>query len=96
MITLPFWMKRIFAITSVLLFIPFFAMQFTSEVNWGILDFIVMGGLLLFFGFTFDLLIRKVFKLNLKVLLGIGVIIIFLLIWAELAVGIFETPFAGS
>ncbi len=96
MLTITNRKKNIFTITGALLLIPLIAMQFTNEVNWTVLDFVVMAGLLLFFGFTFDFLMRKVTTLNLKVFVGIGIVLIFLLLWAELAVGIFGTPFAGS
>ena len=89
-------MKTILSITSLLLLVPFIAMQFTNEVNWTVIDFVVMGGLLLFLGFTFDFLVGKITSSIFKIILGIGIVLIFLLIWAELAVGIVGTPFAGS
>ena len=86
----------IFATIVVLLLIPLIAMQFTSEVNWEATDFIVMGGLLTVVGLMIELIMRKVKSVNAKTLI-IGIVIIaFLLIWAELAVGVFGTPFAGS
>ena len=84
-------------ITIVLiLLVPLIAMQFTNEVKWGVVDFIVMGGLLLGTGFTCELVMRKVKKFQHRVLLIAGILIVLFLIWAELAVGIFGTPFAGS
>ncbi len=79
-----------------LLLIPFVAMQFTSEVNWSPFDFIVMGILLLGTGLTIEFVLRKVKKTEHRVVLCLAIIAILLLIWAELAVGIFGTPFAGS
>ena len=38
--------------TCLLLLIPLIGMQFTSEINWSISDFIAMGILLLGLGFT--------------------------------------------
>ena len=89
-------MKTILSIISLLLLVPFIAMQFTNEVNWTVIDFVVMGGLLLFFGFTLDFLVGEMTSFYFKIILGIGIVLIFLLIWAELAVGIVGTPFAGS
>ena len=43
----------------VLLSIPFAAMQFSSEVNWSLFDFLVAGGLLLALGFSIDFVARK-------------------------------------
>lgn len=72
-----------------LLLIPLVAMQFTSEVNWGPLDFIIAGGLLCSLGFSLPLISSKIETLLPKVLaIGLFTFII-ALIWAELAVGIF-------
>jgi hypothetical protein len=72
-----------------LLLIPFIAMQFSKEVNWGILDFIVMAVLLLVTGILCEFVLRKVKTIQNRLLLCSVVIILFLLVWAELAVGIF-------
>ena len=80
----------------ILLLIPLVAMQFTTEVNWSLSDFIIMGGLLTTAALMMEFIIRKV--KNKKYLLAwvFTVLIAFFLIWAELAVGIFGSPFAGS
>lgn len=65
-------------------------MQFTSEVNWGPGDFVVMGGLLAFLCAGIDLAMRVGTSATARIA-GIGIaLIIFLAIWAELAVGIFN------
>ena len=79
-----------------ILLIPFIAMQFSSEVNWSLLDFIVMGTLLLGVGLLLEVVLRKVPKKNNRIALIAIIFVLFLLIWAELAVGIFNTAFAGS
>lgn len=79
-----------------LLLIPLVAMQFTKEVNWSIADFLIMGGLLLLVGSGIEF-VRRRNKDFQKRLVYISIIVLaFLLIWAELAVGIFGTPFAGN
>lgn len=79
-----------------LLSIPLIAMQFTNEVDWGPLDFIIMGFLLLSTGLMVELIIRKVRNMNYRIgLIAVALVALFL-IWAELAVGIFGSPFAGS
>ncbi|GGG13133.1 hypothetical protein [Pontibacter amylolyticus] len=79
-----------------LLLIPLIAMQFTSEVDWDLRDFVIMGILLLGTGLAAELVLRKVKNTESRLVL-IGLILLALfLIWAELAVGIFGTPFAGS
>lgn len=79
-----------------LLLIPLIAMQFTDEVNWSGFDFLVMGTLLTGLGLTVDLVLGKVKDRQSRFLLLLAIIVVFVLIWAELAVGIFGTPMAGS
>ena len=86
----------IFLVTLSILLIPFIAMQFSNEFNWGLLDFIVAGVLLLGAGFIVDFVIRKVPKINYRITIIVTLLILLFLIWAELAVGIFGTPFSGN
>jgi len=80
----------------VLLLIPLIGMQFSNEIKWSPFDFAVMGTLLLIVGLFVELALRKIkSKVNRIVLIAI-IVIVFLLMWAELAVGIFGTPFAGN
>lgn len=81
---------------TVLLLIPLTAMQFTNEVDWNLFDFILMGILLLGTGLLCELVMRKVKKTQHRILICAGILLVFFLIWAELAVGVFGTPFAGS
>jgi hypothetical protein len=81
---------------ALLLSVPFVAMQFTDEVKWSPIDFIVMGILLLSAGLMCGFILRKIKTTRYRIVLIGAVLIVFLLIWAELAVGIFGTPFAGS
>ena len=87
--------KRIFY-PLFLLLIPLIGMAITEEINWSLLDFIIMGVLLIFLGIGIDLVINRTMNLKNRILF-IGILVLmFLLIWAELAVGIFGTPFAGN
>ena len=81
---------------ALLLLIPFIAMQFTDEVKWTLSDFVVVGGLLLGTGLMCELVIRKVKKIEYRIAICGAILAAFFLIWLELAVGIFGTPFAGS
>ena len=89
-------LKIIITVVASLLLIPFIAMQFTNEVNWSVFDFLVMGVLLTGVGVLFDVVLRKVTNKNNRIAIITIIIIAFLLVWAELAVGIFGTPLAGS
>ena len=91
--------KRLFAIllsVPLLLFVPLIAMQFTSEVNWSPFDFLIMGILLLSTGLICELVLRKVKRTEHRIIVCAAILAILFIIWAELAVGIFGTPFAGS
>ncbi len=79
-----------------ILLIPLIAMQFTNEVQWSVFDFIVAGVLLSGTGVTLELLLRKFRTFKTRFIAGAILFIIFFLIWVELAVGIFGTPFAGN
>ena len=86
----------ILAVVTLLLSIPFVAMQFTAEVNWSLTDFITMGVLLLGTGLLCELVIRKVTQTKHRIALCGVILLVLILIWLELAVGIFGTPLAGS
>lgn len=91
--------KRLITIllsTAFLLCIPLIAMQFTTEVQWSLFDFAVAGGLLSGAGLGLELAIRKTAKLPYRVVACFAVVLMLLLVWIELAVGLFGTPFAGS
>ena len=87
---------KILQMVGLLLIIPLIAMQLTDEVEWSLFDFIIMGTLLLITGLMGEIIFKKVKKYKHRVILYVVVSITFLLIWAELAVGIFGIPFAGS
>ena len=81
---------------ALVLLIPLVAMQFTDEVNWTMSDFVVMGALLLGTGLLCELVMRKVNNIKYRVAICGVILAALVLIWIELAVGIFGTPFAGS
>lgn len=91
--------KRLIIILTVILLLllaPLIAMQFTAEVDWTRSDFIIMGMLLLVTGLGCELILRKIPQTRHRIVLCMVVLGAFFLIWAELAVGVFGTPFAGS
>ncbi len=81
---------------GLLLLLPLVAMQFTNEVNWTVSDFMIAGILLFGTGGLIELTIRKINQVSLRVWVIFGILLVLFLVWAELAVGIFGTPFAGS
>ena len=82
--------------SAILLLIPLIAMQFTDEVNWTLFDFIVAAVLLFGTGLMCELVIRKVNKTKFRIAICVALLAMLLLIWAELAVGIFGTPLSGQ
>ncbi|MDN3588913.1 hypothetical protein QWY86_19705 [Pedobacter aquatilis] len=82
--------------TAIILSIPLIAMQFTNEVNWSLFDFVVAAVLLLCTGFAIELVIRKVKTTTTRAVLFFIILLVLFLVWAELAVGIFGSPIAGS
>ena len=79
-----------------LLLIPLIGMMLTDEINWSVFDFIIMGVFLLLLGIGIDAVISKTENKKNRILYSVLLIFVFLLIWAELAVGIFGSPLAGS
>lgn len=74
-------------ISALLLLIPAIAMQFTTEVNWQINDFIVMG-LLLFSVGSAAVLLWRTLKPGYRIPAVLILSVLFIYIWAELAVGL--------
>ena len=81
---------------GLLLLIPMIAMQFTDEVRWSPSDFVVAGALLLGAGYLGELVPRQVQGTAFRISLYVAIFAAVAVVWLELAVGLFETPFAGS
>lgn len=87
--------KRIFY-PLLLLFIPLIGMSITDKINWSPFDFIIMGFLLTILGAGINFVINYTKNFENRILyIGI-LVLIFLLIWAELSVGIFDSSIAGN
>ena len=63
---------------------------------WTLSDFVIGGFLLFVLGLEIELVRSKVQNKNKRYAILALVLFAFVLIWAELAVGLFGTPFAGS
>lgn len=77
------WGLAVFA-----LLLPWVAMQFTSEVNWDSMDFVVFGLMLLAVCGAYEIATRLTAKRAYRLAAGIVLLGAFLLIWVQLAVGI--------
>jgi len=78
------------ALALAILMVPLAAMQFTSEVNWNLGDFAVMGAILAALYTGIELTLRLARTNMGRVLAVVACILAFLTIWVELAVGIFD------
>lgn len=86
----------IYTLPLVLLCIPLLGNLFSKEVNWSASDFLIAGTLLFTTAFLINLVRSKIKKQSQKVLVCIFILLALALIWVELAVGIFGSPFSGS
>jgi hypothetical protein len=89
-------LRRVLLGTAAILMVPLVAMRFTKEVNWGPLDFVAAAILLAATGSAYVLLTRKLRTAGQRRAIGGGLLLTLLLVWAELAVGVFGSPLAGS
>lgn len=86
----------IFAAPVLLLTAAFLGNLFIDGFNWSGFDFLA-AGILLFGTAGLISLIRMVVKNRYyKIIISLVIVAILALVWMELAVGIFGTPFAGS
>jgi len=84
--------------TLLLLLVPFTLMMFKiplydpgsgyEVLNWDLADFVIMGFLIFGIGSMF-VLVSRVIPSKYRIHAGIGLFLLFLWIWAELAVGLF-------
>ena len=81
---------RLALVTALILLIPLVAMQFTSEVNWGPGDFVVAAGLLGMTAIALELAARAGISRGAKLLAAGAILFALLVVWAELAVGLFH------
>ena len=91
--------KRLIGImtaVTILLLIPLLAMKFSDEFKWTAVDFITAGVLLFGTGLACELVMRKVKTARYRIVICAVILAALFLVWAELAVGIFGTRFAGS
>lgn len=81
---------------AIILSIPLIAMQFTNEVQWGLLDFLIAAILLSGTAVAIEVVTSWVKTKRTRILIITAIICGLLLVWAELAVGVFNSPIAGS
>jgi hypothetical protein len=86
----------IFAVPTLLMAVAFLGNLFIEGWNLSRFDFI-LAAILLFGTAGLISLVRTIVKnSNYKILISLLIVVILVLVWMELAVGLFGTPFAGS
>ena len=75
---------------------PLIGMQLSSEINWELFDFIVAGIIITVLILVVELIFRKVQSSKKRFWLVFLIWVLFIMIWVELAVGVFGSPFAGT
>lgn len=88
-------MNRLFPLWSLLL-IPFVSSYFTAEVQWSPMDYAVAALLLGGAALMLTWIKERQFSKKTKSLWVVLFVLFFLLLWAELAIGLFGSPMAGS
>jgi len=83
-------------IFAVLMLAAFFANLYADGWNWSPSDFLVAGILLFGAAFFVHLVLSSGRSLSSKLIISMIILLALALIWIELAVGIFASPFAGS
>ena len=89
-------MIRSILAAELVLLVPLLAMQFSDDWNWKPADFIIIGILLAGMGLAHELITNGAKNNSRQVAIGIVLTAVMLLIWIELAVGLFGSPLAGS
>ena len=77
---------RVVLIVGSILLIPLFGNLYIEGWNWSPLDFVVMGALLFIVGLAIDYAARKLRGPWQKTIAIGGIVVIFLVVWTELAV----------
>lgn len=84
------WRVAIWGFAAFLLLLPLAAMQVTREVAWDAADFLVFGTMLVAACGAYEIATRVTRRPLLRAATGAAIVLVFLLVWAELAVGIFD------
>jgi len=84
------------ASAATLLLVPLIAMLFTAEVKWTAFDFLIAEFLLFGTGLAIETVMMKFHNPAYRMIICAIIFILLFLVWAELAVGIFGSPIAGS
>ncbi|GBD01113.1 hypothetical protein HRbin18_00831 [bacterium HR18] len=80
--------RRVWAGLTLVLLLPWLAMQFTDAVSWSLIDFGVAAFLLAGLGLTYEVAVRFGRSLAYRIAVGLAGAAAVLLVWLSLGVGI--------
>lgn len=83
------WRIAMWAAIAAILISPLVAMQFTREVDWDAADFAFATALLAGGGAAMELAVRLTRKAAWRLAIGLTVLVLVMLVWADGAVGVF-------
>lgn len=81
--------RFIYYVIPIILLVPLVAGFLTEAVQWKLGDFVIMGALLLTVAGLTDFVWRRISSGVMRAMCLVIILLIFGLIWAELAVGLF-------
>jgi len=82
------WRATLWGAALSLLLLPWVALQFSTEINWDLIDFVVFGGMLVIACGATELAAWRISNRRHRLMAGLIIVLAFLLVWAELAVGL--------
>lgn len=86
----------IFAIPSLLMIAAFISNNFVEGFNWTFSDFLIATILLFGTASIIYMIVNSKLSVRAKTMISIVIVIILMVIWVEMAVGLFGSPIAGS
>ncbi len=84
------WRIVLWCGSALLLLLPWLAMQVTDEVRWDAADFAIFALMLACACGAFEVAVRVTGRSAYRIAIGLAILATFLLVWADLAVGIFH------
>jgi len=88
--------KVIAGVIVAVLMLPVIGMMISENVNWSLADFVIAVILLSIVGLGVDFIYSKLKTRRARMVALMIVFMLFALVWGELAVGLFGTPWAGN
>lgn len=84
------WRTTLWGAAALLLALPWLAMPFTAQVRWDLGDFVVFGAMLGMAGGAMEGIAGLTTDRRSRRCACAGIVLGFLLVWAQLAVGVFN------